>query len=939
MYRNIFNDKLNGVIFVDDDINGWKQYPASDFHYAYRKSSSGTYTSLYGDKLEKITAFDETDTDLFESDLNIEMRVLLDLYKGNEEVPKGHRIVIYDIETSTEGGFPDINTGDKPITAIALYDYSSDKYYSLILDKENKVQNKISGNEILRAFETEEGLLTNFLTLWRELNPTIITGWNCIPTSSNIWTDSEIKPIIDLREGEGLYEGKLEQFYPASQKQVWNVTLVNGMKLPMSKDHKIHTTSKLNRQYTDFKCKKNLEIADLSPEEILYSKSSREYYVKIPIRKNLAMDYNNINPELFYVMGMLYTNGTFKKYSGTRGDSINATLYNNNLDVIHRCKSIFDRNKKRIRKGDGIKLDERCYNTSVWFTSYNELTALLPFVYDGTKKCLNINLLSKLSYSQFMLFLSGLIDGDGGITDEGHITFCNYINDIPKLQELLLWNGIYSTKNEKNTNLYISKRQLTDIGLHLKLTIQYKKDNLRNVYSNNKCRKSNIINFRLVEDDNCVYIKIKSIEKTDTLVNMIDIKTSTSYFNYSGIQVHNCDFFDNPYIYHRIKNILGKQATYKLSPLGIVYQNQFTKKLVLAGISSLDYIELYKKWCPVMKSSYSLASVSKDEELEHQKLTYKGNLDDLYKQNLEFFISYNLQDVKCIVDLEKKYKFIELCISVCHKGHVQYDNFRMSSRWIDGAILDYLHTSMNVIAPNKPIDGRQNYEEMIKSDEEGFEGAYVKIPQVGLHSDICSIDIQSLYPSIIRTLNISPETKIGNIKKWDWDSYNSGNMKEIQLNDLTYTLEEFKRMISNKTISISNCGTCYTLSKIGVIPAILTQWFEERLEYKKLQKEYNISGDKIKEEYYNLIQNRTKVFLNTCYGILGLPIFRFYDIDNAKSTTLTGQFIIKKSETFINTKFQEKLGSKYRITYEDGTSEIAYQNQPSIKERGIILPP
>jgi DNA polymerase elongation subunit (family B) len=577
MFKAIFNDKLNGIVHVlDDSDDRWQQYPSSDFHYAYRKSTTGTFTSIYGDKLEKITSFDETDTGLFESDLNIEMKVLLDLYKGNEEVSKGHRIVIYDIETSTLGGFPNVMLGDKEITAIALYDYATDKYYSLILDKENKVQNKIEGNQTLRAFETEVGLLSNFLTLWRELNPTIISGWN-----------------------------------------IWN--------------------------------------------------------------------------------------------------------------------------------------------------------------------------------------------------------------------------------------------------------------------------------------------------------------------------------FDDPYIYNRIKVVLGKKATYKLSPLGIVYQNQFNKKLVIGGVSSLDYIELYKKWCPVMKSSYSLASVSNDEELEHRKLTYKGNLDDLYRDNIEQFINYNLVDCKIIVDIEKKYKFIELAISICHKGHVNYESFRMSSRWIDGAILDYLHTEMNVIAPNKPAEGRQNYEDMIKSDEEGFEGAYVKVPQVGIHNDISALDVQSLYPSIIRTLNISPETKIGNIKNWDWDEYNNGNLKEIQLNEMVYTMDEFKRMISNHTMSISGCGTCYTLSKIGVIPAILTQWFEERLKYKKLQHDYNISGDKIKEEYYNLIQNRTKVFLNTCYGILGLPIFRFYDLDNAKSTTISGQIIIKKSEAFINAKFQEKLGKKYKVTYEDGTNEVVYKNQLDLKERGIII--
>ena len=487
MYKAIFNDRLKGVVHVlDDSDDKWQQYSASDFHYAYRKNPQGNFTSLYGDKLERITAFDETDADLFESDLNIEMRVLLDLYKGNEEVPKGHRIVIYDIECSTEGGFPDINTGDKPITAIALYDYTTDKYYSLILDREKKVQNKISGNEILRAFETEVGLLTNFLTLWRELNPTIISGWNN------------------------------------------------------------------------------------------------------------------------------------------------------------------------------------------WF-------------------------------------------------------------------------------------------------------------------------------------------------------------------------------FDDPYIYNRIKVVLGKQATYKLSPLGIVYQNQFTKRLVIGGISSLDYIELYKKWCPVMKSSYSLANVAKDEELKHQKLTYKGNLDDLYKNDINRFIEYNLVDVKIVRDLNDKYDFINLAVSVCTKGKIPYERFKFSSWFIDGAILDYLHVN-NLIGINRAANHRQLYAEQEKSDDDGFIGAYVKEAEPNIFSWIVSCDITSLYPSTIMSLNISNETLIGKIDNWDWESYKKGNIKEIKINDFTYTYDEFEKMRSNNSISIGVNGGVYTLKKRGVIPTILDKWFSERIEYRRLAGQYAKEGNKEKSE-------------------------------------------------------------------------------------------
>ena len=94
MYKNIFVDRRRETIHLWDDINGYEQFPLSEIKYAYRKSISGTYISLYGDKLEKITQFDEEDPTLFESDVSLEMKFLLDRYPGNEEVSKNNNVVV-----------------------------------------------------------------------------------------------------------------------------------------------------------------------------------------------------------------------------------------------------------------------------------------------------------------------------------------------------------------------------------------------------------------------------------------------------------------------------------------------------------------------------------------------------------------------------------------------------------------------------------------------------------------------------------------------------------------------------------------------------------------------------------------------------------------------------------------------------------------------------
>jgi DNA polymerase elongation subunit (family B) len=178
MYKNIFHDRKTEMVYLWDDEAGMINIPSCKLHYAYRRCVGGKYKSLYGDELEKVTNYDDRDPSLFESDVSIEMKCLIDAYGGNDEVSKGHKIIIIDIEVSTEGGFPDIMAGDKAITAIALYDQAGSKYYQFVLDPDKKIVNKDENGIDLRSFKNEENLLEVFLNKWGEINPTIVTGWN-----------------------------------------------------------------------------------------------------------------------------------------------------------------------------------------------------------------------------------------------------------------------------------------------------------------------------------------------------------------------------------------------------------------------------------------------------------------------------------------------------------------------------------------------------------------------------------------------------------------------------------------------------------------------------------------------------------------------------------------------------------------------------------------
>jgi DNA polymerase elongation subunit (family B) len=378
--------------------------------------------------------------------------------------------------------------------------------------------------------------------------------------------------------------------------------------------------------------------------------------------------------------------------------------------------------------------------------------------------------------------------------------------------------------------------------------------------------------------------------------------------NFSIITGWNSNGFDLPMIYNRIRRVLGRKAGYRLSPIGIGYMNRFTQTMRIAGISCLDYMELYKKFIGKDQPSFSLGYIGA-EEVEIGKVQYRGSLTTLYQQDLDKYIEYNLTDVKIVAALDKKLDFIYLARSVCHKGHVPYEWYMYSSRWIDGALLTYLHRN-NLIAPNKPEGGKEAYEAMKEENKEGFKGAYVKDPVPGLYDWVCSADITSLYPSAIMTLNISPETKFGKIENWEAEKFANGQIGNVIINEKQYTADEFKALIADGKYSISSNGVLYRQDKVGIVPAILDIWFSERLEFKKLADDFKEKGDKEKEAFYDRRQKRQKIFLNSVYGTLGLPIFRFYDKDNAEATTTSGQQIIKMTERYVNMAFNDRYAAK-----------------------------
>lgn len=184
MYQNIFISDSPGqssIIHLWDDELGLQTFPYSKFRYAFTPHPEGEFTSMYGDKLKKVFKYDINNkaVRLFESDVSRETRVLTDLYLESDEPAKNHRVVFFDIEVSSKGGFPNIEQADKEVTAITLYSVQFDRFITLILDPEGYTKSYVpQADEKIIWCETERVLLETYLDVWGKLNPTIISGWN-----------------------------------------------------------------------------------------------------------------------------------------------------------------------------------------------------------------------------------------------------------------------------------------------------------------------------------------------------------------------------------------------------------------------------------------------------------------------------------------------------------------------------------------------------------------------------------------------------------------------------------------------------------------------------------------------------------------------------------------------------------------------------------------
>lgn len=353
----------------------------------------------------------------------------------------------------------------------------------------------------------------------------------------------------------------------------------------------------------------------------------------------------------------------------------------------------------------------------------------------------------------------------------------------------------------------------------------------------------------------------------------------------------NSTYFDIPYIVNRMKRIIDKDSTRDLCLWRMEPRQRIVPKFGrdhetydLVGRVHLDYLELYQKHNPQQQQSYRLDFIG-EIEVGDNKVPYDGTLDDLYKKDFKKFIEYSRQDVALLVKIDKVKQFIELANQIAHVNCVQLKTTMGSVALVEQAILLEMH-EMGVVAPARrpkaedepDIEDDIALDGFVDDDEDDEEseynpakakvkkkpvvGAYVAKPKTGLQSHVAAVDINSLYPSTIRALNISPETIFGQIRSDEtkeliaerieggtkpaeaWEGiFASLEVDHMMAKDgapLTIDFEDGTTKIMSgrqvydmifrpgSNLCVSANGTIFRTDKDGIIPMLLAKWYSER---------------------------------------------------------------------------------------------------------------
>jgi DNA polymerase elongation subunit (family B) len=453
--------------------------------------------------------------------------------------------------------------------------------------------------------------------------------------------------------------------------------------------------------------------------------------------------------------------------------------------------------------------------------------------------------------------------------------------------------------------------------------------------------------------NNCFLFE-REEEMLDTFLDLVQDADILSGWNSEG--------FDVPYTVGRIVRALSRDDTRRLClwnqlPKERTFERFGAENITydLIGRVHMDYMQLYRKYTYEERHSYSLDAIA-EYELGESKTPYEGTLDQLYNMDFPRFIEYNRQDTMLIAKFDKKLRFLDLANELAHDNTVLLATTMGAVAVTEQAIINDAH-QRGMIVPNRRSRDEQ--------ENTTAAGAYVAYPKRGMHQDIGAIDINSLYPSAIRALNMGPETIVGQLRPIMTDRYladkmksNGGNLAEAWeglFGSLEYTSvmageigteitidwEDGRETVhsarqvwdmifnNNQAWMLSANGTIFKYDRKGIIPALLERWYAERKEMQNKLKAAETDEDRA---YWDKRQLVKKINLNSLYGALLNPGCRFFDKRIGQSTTLTGRAIAHHMDSHVN----EAITGRYdhvgdAVIYGD-TDSVYFSAWPMVRE-------
>ena len=360
----------------------------------------------------------------------------------------------------------------------------------------------------------------------------------------------------------------------------------------------------------------------------------------------------------------------------------------------------------------------------------------------------------------------------------------------------------------------------------------------------------------------------------------------------------NVRLYDIPYLCGRINRIMGEKKMKILSPWGLVSHEETYISgrpfniFDIAGVSTLDYLELYKKFTYKAQESYRLDYIAQVElgakKLDHSEFdTFK----DFYRGNWKKFVDYNIVDVELVDRLEDKMKLIELALTMAYTAKVNFVDVMFQVRMWDTIIYNYLKRR-NIVIPPKDRSEKDSK----------FAGAYVKEPKPGKYDWVVSFDLNSLYPHLIMQYNISPETLLP-------EKHPAATVDRILNQEISFELYKDNAVCAN--------GAMYRKDVKGFLPELMEKMYAERVIFKKrmlqAKQEYEKTPTKKLEKEIarcNNIQMAKKISLNSAYGAIGNQYFRYYKLANAEAITMSGQTSIRWIENRVNGYLNNLLQTK-----------------------------